>query len=179
MQGLINFASAIGFALATLLPAFCYLAAITLFLFAGWGFWKQAQPDNPFRQRPWIPALSLVLCGVFATFDKFLTKANVSAGTNLQVTLVQGLTSYTAPTPSADLLGQTPGDAIVNVVQLFQAFFQSFGAMCCFFAILAWRAVVNGQSNRGQTGCGIQFTFGVMLINVLTIAQWLVNSFQT
>ena len=60
VQGLVNFASDVAYGLATFLPAFCYLAAIALFLFAGWGFLQQARPDNPFRGRPWIPVLSLV-----------------------------------------------------------------------------------------------------------------------
>ena len=179
MQGLVNFAADVAYGLATFLPAFCYLATIALFLFAGWGFLQQARPDNPFRGRPWIPVLSLVLCGVFASFDRILTMANVSAGSSLQVSLVAGLTSYTPTVPGSGLLGNTPGDTVVNVVQLFQSFFQAFGAMACFFAVLAWRSVVNGRSNRSQSGCGVQFAFGVMLINVLTISQWLVTIFQT
>jgi hypothetical protein len=176
MQGLVNFASTIGDAIAVALPALCFLAACGLFLFAAWGLWQQSQPHNPFRGRPWLPWVSLVLCGVFASFDKFLTMANVSAGTNLAVSL----TSYTASTaPNAsNILGNTPGDTVLNVVQLFRGFFQAFGAICIFFALMAWRAVINGHSNRSQGGCFIQFAFGTMCMNVLTIAQWLVGTFQ-
>ncbi len=177
MQGLVNFASQIGFGMDILLPAFCYLAAIGLFLFAGWGFWQQSQPHNPFRGRPWIPWVALVLCGACASFDRLLTKANVSAGTNLPVSLVAGLTGYTAPTATG-VLGATPANTVVNVVQLFQGFFQAFGAMACFFAVMAWWAVVKAQSNRSQTGCSVQFAFGIMLINILTISQWLANTFS-
>lgn len=179
MQGLVNFAADIGNAFAILLPTFCYLTAIGLFLFAGWGFWKQAQPDNPFRNRPWIPLASLFLCGVFASFDRILTMANHSAGSDLQVSLVAGALSYAPAIPESGILGGTPGDTVINVVELFQAFFQAFGAMACFFAVLAWRSVINGRSNRSQSGCGVQFAFGIMLINVLTISQWLVARFQT
>lgn len=179
MQGLVNFATDVGNGLGVLLPAFCYLGALALFLFAGWGFWRQAQPDNPFRGQPWIPIVSLVLCGVLASFDRILTMANVSAGTNLQVSLVAGALSYAPTVPSGGVLGTTPGDTVINVVELFQAFFQAFGAMAACFAVMAWRSVINGRSNRSQSGCGVQFAFGIMLINVLTISQWLVSLFRT
>jgi hypothetical protein len=39
--------------------------------------------------------------------------------------------------------------------------------------------VINGRSKRSQGSCGVQFVFGVMLINILTITQWLVGIFQT
>jgi hypothetical protein len=176
MQGLVNFASQIGDAIAVALPALCYLTAACLFLFAAWGLWQQSQPHNPFRGRPWLPWVSLLLCGVFAGFDRFLSMANVSAGTNLAVSL----TSYSASAvPNAsNILGNTPGDTVINVVQLFQGFFQSFGAICIFFALLAWRAAINGQTNRSQGGCFVQFAFGTMCMNILTIAQWLVGTFQ-
>jgi hypothetical protein len=172
MQALVNFASYIGYAIAVLLPTLCYLAALALFLFAGWGFWLQARPDNPFRGRPWLPSVSLLLCGVFSSFDVILTKANATAGTNVNVSIA-GLTSYTPPDGGNNILGNTPGDAIVNVVQIFQAFFQPFGALMCFLAVLAWWAVIHGRSQRSQAGCLVQFVFGVMLINISQIVQWL------
>jgi hypothetical protein len=146
------------------------------FIFSAWGFWLQASPGNPFAGRPWVPLISLLLSGAFASFTKVLSMANASAGTNLAVTL-NPLTSYTPPTAPVGL-GATPGDTMVNVVTLFQLFFQSFGAMACFVAMVRWRSVINGQSNSSQTACLVQFAFGIMLINVLTIAQWLQTIFQ-
>ena len=61
VQGLVNFAQQCALVLAVLLPSFLYCSAIGLFLFAAWGLWQQAQPQNPFRGRPWIPWLSLML----------------------------------------------------------------------------------------------------------------------
>jgi sugar phosphate permease len=52
------------------------------------------------------------------------------------------------------LMGASPSATLVNIVTLFQAFFQSFGAMVVFFALLSWRSVVNGQANRSQMGLG-------------------------
>jgi hypothetical protein len=176
MQGLVNFAGDVGNGMAILLPTFCYLMSLFCFIFSAWGFWLQASPGNPFAGRPWIPLISLLLSGAFASFTRVLTMANASAGTNLTVSL-NPLTSYTPPTVPTTL-GATPGDTMVNVVTLFQLFFQSFGAMACFFALVRWRAVINGQNNSSQSACLVQFTFGIMLINVLTIAQWLQTIFQ-
>lgn len=179
MQGLVAFASQIGLIFGLLLPTFCYGAAIALFLFAGWGFWQQSQPGNPFRGRPWIPLASLLLCGVFASFDKILTKANVTGGSSVTVSMVAGLSSYSAPGAGGTLLGATPANTVVNVVQLFEQFFQSFGAMVCFVAVFASWSIIKGRSNRSQPGCGVQFVFGIILINVVTISQWVAGLFQT
>ena len=177
MQGLVNFAGDVGAGIAVVVPTLCYLMALFSFLFAAWGFWMQADPANPFDGKPWIPLVSLVLSGAFASFDHVLTLANGSAGTGLTVS-IGALTSYSAPSTS-DVLGSTPGDAIVNVVTLFKGFFQSFGAMACLFAVIAWRGIVNGQSNRTQGGCFVQFAFGVMLMNIITVTTWLTQIFQT
>jgi hypothetical protein len=74
-------------------------------------------------------------------------------------------------------MGSSPSATLINVVTLFQAFFQSFGAMVAFFALLAWRAVINGQANRSQAGCVVQFAFGIMLINIVAITNALVAMF--
>ncbi|MDJ0390689.1 hypothetical protein QMO56_21470 [Roseomonas sp. E05] len=176
MQGLANFAAAVGQIFQILLPTFCYIAALTLFLFAGWGFWRQSQPDNPFRGKPWIPIVSLLFCGVFASFDRFLTLANRSGGSAVTVNLVAGLSSYSAPSTD-NMLGSTPADTVINVVQIFQLFFQAFGAMMAFAAMYGLWAVMRGTSRRTPGGCLVQFVFSVMLINVLTISQWVVSFF--
>ncbi len=173
MQGLVNFASQLGLAFAVLLQPVCYVGACILFISAGWGFWRQAQPDNPHRGRPWVPLVSLILCGVLASFDTFLTKANVSAGSTVVVRM-SDLISYTPTAPTATLLGANLGDTIVNTIELFRQFFQAFGAMACLVAVLAWHASMTGRSNRSQAACGVQFAFGIALINILTISRWLV-----
>lgn len=178
MAGLVAFDSQIGLIFAVLLPTFCYAAAIALFLYAGWGFWQQAQPGNPFRGRPWVPWIALVLCGVFASFDRILTKANATGGSSVTVSFAATLSSYGTPNTGGGLLGTGPASTIVNVVQVFQGFFQAFGAMVCFVAVIAWFSIIKGRSDRSQPGCGVQFVFGVLLINILTVSQWLVGLFQ-
>ena len=50
-------------------------------------------------------------------------------------------------------------------------------AFVVFFAIVHWRSVINGQANRSQMGCVVQFVFGIMLINILAITNALVAMF--
>ena len=178
MQGLVNFAAQCALIFSVLLPTFLYLSALGLFLFSIWGLWMQAQPRNPFAGKPWVPWISLITAGMFASFPTILNKVNISAGSTVTTSVVAGLTTYSPPNTS-NILGDTPGDTVLNIVTAFQGFFQAFGAMCVFFAMLAWHAIVAGRSNRAQSSCAIQFVFGVMLLNVLTISQWLVAVFTT
>lgn len=176
MQGLVNLSTAIGDAIAALLPAACYLAALSCFVFAGWTLWSMAGGSTQHRHRPWVPFVSLLLSGVFASFPVLLTKANASLGTGV----VASITSYAptaAPTASAGLLGATPTASVLNVVLLFQYFFQPFGAACVFFAVLRWRAIVNGRVQGSPLACGVQFVFGVLCINVSTVAAGIVSFF--
>jgi hypothetical protein len=180
MQGLVNFTTAIADGIAVLLPAFCYLAACGCFLFFAWTLWTWSEPHSRYHhhhiQRPWVPWVSLVLCGVFASFPKLLTMADVSAGTNLVV----GLTTYAPTTPqnAGNVLGANPQASVINVVTLFQYFFQAFGAACVFWAIVRWRGIINGRVQGSPTSCGIQFVFGVMCINIVTIANGVEAFFQ-
>ena len=176
MQGLVNFAQQLQLIMAVLLPTFLYCSAIGLFLFAAWGLWQQAQPHNPFRGKPWIPWVSLLISGACASFPTILNKVNISGGSSVRASVVAGLTSYAAINTS-NVLGATPGATVLNIVSAFQGFFQVFGAMTCFFAMMAWRAAVSGRSDREWSGCGVQFVFGVLLMNIFTITAWLVGIF--
>jgi hypothetical protein len=181
MQGLVDFTTALADGIAVLLPTFCYLAACVCFAFFAWTLWTWSEPHSRYHHHrigsPWVPFVSLVLCGVFASFPKFLSMADVSAGTSLVV----GLTSYVPTTPPSvtNPLGATPEASVVDVVTLFQYFFEAFGAACVFWALMRWRGIVNGRVNGSPTSCGIQFAFGVMCINIVTIANGVVNFFQT
>ena len=180
MQGLVNLTTDIADGIDVLLPALCYLAAGACFLFAGWTLWTWSQPHHRHHlhaQKPWVPFISLVLCGVFATFPSLLTSANVSAGTGLAVTL----TGYTPTTPplATSLVGANPQATVMNVVTMFQHFFQAFGAACVFWAIMRWRAIVNGRIDGSPTACAVQFIFGVMCINVVSVANAVLTYFES
>ena len=181
MQGLVDLSTAIADGMSILLPAFCYLMACACFCFALWTLWTWSEPHSRYshwhHHRPWVPWVSLLLSGVFATFPQFLTMANVSAGTSLTV----GLTTYAPTTPpnANNILGASPNASVVNVVTLFQYFFQAFGAACVFWAIVRWRGIINGRMQGSPTSCGVQFVFGVCCINIVTIATGIEQFFQT
>ena len=179
MQGMVDFAQQCALIFAVLLPTFLYACAIGFFLFAAWGFWQQAHPHNPFRGKPWIPMVTLVMAGAMASFPAILSKTNISAGSSVTVSQEAGISSYSTATDPGDILGDNPEEALVNIVTAFEGFFQTFGAMVCFFAMYAWWAAMSGRSNRSWGACGVQFVFGICLINVLTITQWLANFFTS
>lgn len=93
MQGLVNLTTAFADGIAVLLPTLCYLMACSCFLFSGWTLWSwsdtHSRYSHPHRHRPWVPWLSLLLCGVFATFPQFLNEVGVSFGSDVTA----GLTS--------------------------------------------------------------------------------------
>jgi hypothetical protein len=181
MQGLVDFTTSLADGISVLLPTLCYLAACGCFAFFAWTLWTWSEPHSRYQHhkisQPWVPFVSLALCGVFASFPKFLSMANVSAGTSLAV----GLTAYAPTTPpnATTILGATPEASVIDVVTLFQYFFEAFGAACVFWALMRWRGMVNGRVNGSPTSCAVQFVFGVMCINIVTIANGIVNFFQT
>jgi len=180
VQGLVNLTTDIADGIAVLLPALCYLAACGCFLFFGWRLWTWSQPRHHHHHhlnKPWVPFISLVLCGVFATFPSFLSRANVSAGTGLAATLPRY--TPTMPPNASNVVGANPQATVMNVVTMFQHFFQAFGAACVFWAIVQWRAIVNGRVDGSPTACGVQFIFGVMCINVVSVANGVLSYFET
>ena len=181
MQGLVNFSTAIADSIAVLLPALCYLMACSCFFYFAWTLWtwsdSHSRYHHPHRARPWVPFASLILCGVFATFPKFLNMANVSAGTDLTVSL----TAYSATTPpsASSVLGSTPDATVINVVTLFQYFFEVFGAASVAWAIVRFRSIVNAHTQGSPSSCLVQFVFGICCINILTIAKGVEKFFET
>jgi len=181
VQGLVNLTTGIADGIAVLLPAFCYLAACSCFLFFGWTLWTWSQPHHRHHHslhKPWVPFVSLVLTGVFASFPSFLTRADVSAGTGLAVSLT-GYAPTTPPIAPGTLVGANPQQTVTNVVTMFQHFFQAFGAACVFWSIMRWRAIVNGRAEGSPTACAVQFVFGVMCINVVSVANGVLAYFET
>jgi len=179
MQGLVNLTTALADGIAVLLPTACYFMACGCFLFFAWTLWSwsdtHSRYSHPHRHRPWVPWVSLALCGVFATFPGFLNAVDVSFGTDLTV----GLTSYTATAASSatGVLGSTPTATIVNVVTLFRYFFEAFGAACVFWSLVRWRGIINGRVQGSPVSCAIQFVFGACCINIVKVTAGLVSFF--
>ncbi len=179
MQGLVNFASAIGDAISASIPAACYLMACVSFFYFGWTLWTWSAPHSrhhhPHHDKPWLPFLSLVMCGVFVTFPSLLNRVTTSMGGSA----VASLTSYASATPptATGLTGATPAATLLNTVTMFQYFFQAFGAACILWSIIRWRGIALGRLQGSPLSCGIQFLFGAMLVNVNDIAAGVVAMF--
>ena len=176
MEALYTFANEIGFVLAALIVPLCYLGSIWVFFLSVSGFLRQAKPDNPYRGRPWVPFVLLLMSGGLASFDTLLTKANVSFGSSVVVRM-SPLVSYTPVGNTADLMGANPGEFIVNVVELFWGFFAAFGAMACLSAYWSRVAAVTGRSNASGSSAVIKALFGIALINSVKVSEWLVSIF--
>ncbi len=180
MQGLVNFASSVGDAIVGSIPAVCYLMACISFFSFGWTLWTWSAPQSPHHHlrhtKPWLPFVSLFLCGVFVTFPSWLTRINVSMGT----TVVVGLTSYSAATPptATSISGATPAATLLAVVAMFQYFFQAFGAACVLAAAIRARSIALDHLRGSQLSCGVQAAFGSMLININTVAAGVVSLFS-
>ena len=187
MQGLVNFSTAIADGIAVMLPAFCYITACACcFLFA-WTLWTLPQlrsyPATTITTTgasPWVPFLSLILAGVFASFPHFLTMANVSARHRSD-----GLARPSTPRPFRAECGEHPGfstpeNTVINVVTLFQHFFQIVRRRLRVLGdLVAGARIVNGHVHGSPPSCGVQFVFGVCCINILTIANGVERLFQT
>ncbi len=78
MQGLVNFATAVGDAIVGSLPAACYIMACISFFYFAWTLWTWSAPHSASHHlrhsKPWLPFVSLALAGVFATFPAWLTR---------------------------------------------------------------------------------------------------------
>ena len=175
MEGLVNLSNDLAEAGAWLLPTFCYFAAMSCFIGSLWGFYRFATPElNPNRSRPWVPFVLMVMTGVFISFNVVLNKSLVSAQSGISISLSDQATSYDSS--SGDLLsGNGPKDAILTIVADFKAFFQVFGAFACFFAVLTWVSIVKGRSQRGFLSCVVQYVFGIILMNPVKEATWLLS----
>ncbi|MGV4857783.1 hypothetical protein [Acetobacter senegalensis] len=174
MEGLVNFLNDIAIAGSWLLPTACYIAACMSFIYAVWGMWQQSQPQNPFVGKPWVPYVALVLSGAFAAFDRILTKAAKSAKLDMQVSLNSSSpTGYTGNT--SPISGAGPHDAILQIVKDFSLFFQTFGAWVAFFALISWQGAMTGKNNRTKLGLLCQFALGVVLLNPVKEANWLLS----
>nr|WP_243429857.1 hypothetical protein [Acetobacter sacchari] len=171
---MVNFLNDLAVGGSWFLPTACYIAASYCFITGAWGIWQQRQPQNPYVDRPWVPYASIVLAGVFAAFDRILTKSAHSANLDVQVSLNSASpTGYTGGV--SPISGTGPHDAIIEVVKDFAMFFETFGAWVAFFAVLSWQGAMTGKNNRSRLGCICQFTLGVILLNPVKEANWLLS----
>ena len=177
MQGFVNFAADIGTGIAWLIPAICYLAGGGFLLASLYGFWQILNPGSHTHRRPSWPFVTLFVSATLLSFDRMLTFANNTFGGGVQVSLASGLTSYQPPQINGgDLVGATPEDTLLNIIAVFDYFFQAYGALIVLFAVFTFYN--NHKGNRHHYGHPmIQLVFGVAVMNVQTIASTVVGYF--
>ena len=177
MQGLVNFAGQIGNAIAILLPTFSYLAAIGLFLSSTWGFWMQAQPHNPYRGRPWVPFVALLLSGAFASFpfdshNGQQHRRHKSAGPGV------GVDELYRADGEQRRAGSDTGRRGGQCRQVVPGIFPGVWGDGLFFRDVDLERRDRRTQQAQRRGCGVQFVFGIMLINIVTVSSWLVAVFK-
>ena len=92
--------------------------------------------------------------------------------------MADGMTSYTPPTVNpSSLVGTSPEQTILNVINVFQYFFESYGALVVLMGILALHHVSEGRRRHGPLLPTIQIVFGFGVMNINTIAPFVMSYF--
>jgi hypothetical protein len=179
MQGFVNFADDIGSAISVILPALCYLVGFSFMIGAGWGFWQLSSGRHSrLAARPWMPFATLFIAAALLSFDRMLNLGEGTVGSSQQASMADGMTSYTPPTvPSTGLMGSSPEQTILNVIAAFEYFFVSYGALIVFAGILALHHVSEGKRRHGPMLPMIQIVFGLGVMNIDTIAPFIMSYF--
>lgn len=172
MQGFANFADDIGQAISVVLPALCYILGMGFILAAGCGLWHLSSGRHSrLAARPWMPFVTLFIGAALLTFDRMLNLGEATLGSSQQVSVADGMTSYTPPAAGASgVVGTSPEQTILNVVNMFQYFFMSYGALVVLTGILALHHVSEGRRSHGPLLPAIQIAFGFGVMNINTIA---------
>lgn len=177
MQGFLNLADAIGNAITIILPALCYIIGSSLFILGGYGLWQSAKPGSYWAGHKYLPFFALGIGSCFLSFDRILDKLEASFGGTVNFGIASQITSYTSSTATG-VLGTTPEATVLNLVQMFVGFFIPFGALMVFLAGNKVYAIGKGERRGGYSGPFIQTIFGLGLINIVTVTQWLMSNFS-
>lgn len=179
MQGFVNFADDIGQAISVIIPALCYIIGLGFMLAAGCGMWQLSRGRHGgLAARPWVPFVTLFISAALLTFDRMLNLGEATLGSSQQASMADGMTSYTPPTVNpSSLVGTSPEQTILNVINVFQYFFESYGALIVLMGILALHHVSEGRRRHGPLLPTIQIVFGFGVMNINTIAPFVMSYF--
>ena len=176
MQGFVNFADDIGVALAFLIPMICYLAGTGFVFAAGWGMWQLSKHGHGHHaswlaSHPWTPFVTLFVGAALLSYDRMLNLAEGTIGSAQTAAMSDSLTSYTPPNvdPST-LMGNSPEQTVLNVINVFEYFFVTYGALIVLMGIFALKHVSEGRRRHGPSLAIVQIAFGLGVMNIDTIA---------
>ena len=177
MQGFVNLAADFGTAIAWLIPAICYLGGGSLLIGSMYGFWQMVNPGSHTHRRPFWPFITLFVAATLLSFDQMLSFANNTFGGGVQTSLSPNLTSYQPPQIDANgFMGATPEDTLLNIIGVFDYFFQAYGALIVLFAVFTFYNNHKGQRHHYGHPM-VQLAFGVAVMNVQSVASVVVSYF--
>jgi hypothetical protein len=168
MLTLLNFAIDIANVIDALIPIACYLIGLCLVIgsiIAIYAIGESGRGQT--RTHLGIAIGSFVLGVVLVNFDRFLTALDRTLASNHTATVGGGLLAYkTAPDT---IVGATPADTFLAVLNEFAFFFWSFGALMVLRGLLKMKRAGREQ---GQTigGALVHIAFGGLLMNIDVIA---------
>ena len=179
MQGFVNFAASVAYALEWIIPTICYLVGSGLFILAGYGAWQCWRSGSWWSSRKFLIVTESIVGSLLLTFPSFLNEANRTFGSNVTATISAGATAYVPPVVNTSaLIGATPEQTLLNFITLFQGFFISYGAFIVLVSVFLFRGVTRGETRHGYSLPLISFAFGIALMNLQTIAQWVISNFN-
>lgn len=178
MQGFVNFATDIANVLSLLIPFICFIVGLSCFLLAGYGAWQMMKPGTVWSGKKYLPPLLMLFGSVLLSFNRFLNFSNNSFGGGTQTSIQTGFTPFTAPQiGTSGLVGSTPEQTFQNIVVTFSSFFIAYGAFNVLLAWLGAKGVAEGKRRHGYSLPGIQFVFGIALMNIVFVSQTIMGYF--
>ncbi|MDD2859473.1 MAG: hypothetical protein PHT60_14950 [Acidiphilium sp.] len=178
MQGFVNFATDIANVLSLLIPFICYIVGVSCFLLAGYGAWQMMKPGTIWSGKKYLPPLLMLFGSVLLSFNEFLNFSNNSFGGGTQTNIQNGFMPFRAPNiGTAGFVGATPEQTFFNLVKIFAKFFIAYGAFNVLLAWLGTKGVAEGKRRHGYSLPGIQFVFGIALMNIVAISTTMMGYF--
>ena len=178
MQVFVNFADDIATAISFLIPAICYICGASFMIAAGWGFMQLSKGGGLIAARPWIPFVALTVGAALLSYDRMLNLGEGTMGSSQTAALSDSLTAYTPPTVNpGSLVGNSPGQTVLNVINVFLYFFVSYGALIVLFGIFGLKHIAEGRRRHGPSLALVQIVFGFMVMNIDTLAPIIMGYF--
>jgi hypothetical protein len=109
-----------------------------------------------------------------------LTTASATFGFTSSVSLGGGGDASSSASLDADaLVGASPSELLTNILKTFAIYFETFGALTVFMAVLGLRAHLSGTSRSSVSYCMIKAAAGVLVMNAELVVPLLMAPFQS
>jgi hypothetical protein len=175
MPGFINLAADLGYSVSVIVALICFLAGAGFVLGGLWGIYRVVRSEG--RLRLWAPIAGIFIGSALLSFDKLLNAANATLGSSHTASM-SSLTSYTPPSIDPNgIVGATPQQTWLNIINLFDPFFMAYGAAIVLWALLEAKGMAQGHRRYAPSRVIVHFTFGVFLLNIDFVAPAIMSYF--